>query len=139
MQLDWLDILYKIFEVAIIPLLGAATLYLIALIDAKKKELKEKAKNELTKKYIEMLDDTIINCVIATNQTYVEALKNAGSFDAEAQKHAFHLTYDAVMNILTDEDVRLYAEIKVKNEDDTYDFWKVTYHDIDFNSLHEVE
>lgn len=30
----------------------------------------------------------------------------------------------------------------VKNEnykDITYDFWKVTYHDIDFNSLHEVE
>lgn len=101
--MDWLDILYKIFEVAIIPLLGAATLYLITLINTKKEEIKKQAKSETTKKYIEMLDDTIINCIIATNQTYVDALKKAGSFDVEAQKQAFKLTYDAVMAILTDE------------------------------------
>lgn len=101
--MDWLDILYKVFEVAIIPLLGAATLYLITLINTKKEEIKKQAKSETTKKYIEMLDDTIINCIIATNQTYVDALKKAGSFDVEAQKQAFKLTYDAVMAILTDE------------------------------------
>ena len=114
MQIDWLEILYKVFEVAIIPLLGAATLYLITFIDAKKKELKAKTKDETTKKYIEMLDDTIINCVIATNQTYVEALKKAGSFDAEAQKKAFQLTYDAVMNILTD-DAQKYLNEAIKD------------------------
>lgn len=114
MQLDWLEILNKIFEIAIIPLLGAATLYLIALIEAKKNELKAKTDNELTKKYIEMLDDTIINCVIATNQTYVEALKNAGSFDAEAQKYAFQLTYDAIMNTLTDE-AQIYLNEAIKD------------------------
>lgn len=103
MQLDWLDILYRIFEVAIIPILGAATLYLVTLIHAKKQELLEKAKNENTKKYIEMLDKTITECVIATNQTYVEALKKQGSFDAEAQKKAFQLTYEAVMSILTED------------------------------------
>lgn len=114
MQFDWLEILYKVFEVAIIPLLGAATLYLITFIDAKKKELKDKAKSETTKKYIEMLDDTIINCVIATNQTYVDALKKAGSFDAEAQKQAFKLTYDAVMAILTDE-AQVYLNEAIKD------------------------
>lgn len=112
--MDWLDILYKVFEVAIIPLLGAATLYLITLIDAKKKELKDKSKSETTKKYIEMLDDTIINCVIATNQTYVDALKKAGSFDAEAQKQAFKLTYEAVMAILTDE-AQVYLNEAIKD------------------------
>jgi hypothetical protein len=114
MQFDWLEILYKVFEVAIIPLLGAATLYLITFIDAKKKELKDRAKSETTKKYIEMLDDTIINCVIATNQTYVDALKKAGSFDAEAQKQAFKLTYDAVMAILTDE-AQVYLNEAIKD------------------------
>lgn len=112
--MDWLDILYKVFEVAIIPLLGAATLYLITLIDAKKKEIKDKAKSETAKKYIEMLDDTIINCVVATNQTYVDALKKAGSFDAEAQKQAFKLTYDAVMAILTDE-AQMYLNEAIKD------------------------
>jgi len=33
------------------------------------------------------------------------------------------------------------VEVKRVNDDGTisYDFWKVTYHDIDFNNLHEVE
>lgn len=112
--MDWLDILYKVFEVAIIPLLGAATLYLITLINTKKEEIKKQTKSETTKKYIEMLDDTIINCIIATNQTYVDALKKAGSFDAEAQKHAFKLTYDAVMAILTDE-AQMYLNEAIKD------------------------
>lgn len=100
---NWLEIIYKVFEVAIIPILGAATIYLVTLIHAKKQELVEKAKNDTTKKYIELLDKTITDCVIATNQTYVDALKKAGSFDTEAQKQAFKLTYEAIMAILTDE------------------------------------
>lgn len=116
MNLDWLDILYKVFEVAIIPILGAATVYLVTLINAKKDELLKKTKSETTKKYIEMLDKTIIECVLATNQTYVEALKKAGSFDKEAQQKAFKLTYDAIMTILTDEaEVYLNEAIKDLN------------------------
>ena len=103
MNLNWLDILYKVFEVALIPILGAATVYLVTLINAKKDELLKKTKSELTKKYIEMLDKTIVECVLATNQTYVESLKKAGSFDKEAQEKAFKLTYEAVMAILTEE------------------------------------
>jgi hypothetical protein len=114
MQLDWLDILFKVFEVAIIPILGAATLYLVTLIHAKKQELVEKTKNETTKKYIEMLDNTIVECVLATNQTYVDALKAQGSFDVEAQKKAFQLTYDAVMAILTD-DAQEYLSEAIKD------------------------
>lgn len=103
MQLDWLDILYKVFEVALVPILAAATLYIVSLVNAKKRELLEKTKNETTKKYIEMLDKTIVECVLATNQTYVESLKKQGSFDLDAQKEAFRLTYEAIMNILTDD------------------------------------
>jgi hypothetical protein len=114
MGLDWLDILYKVFEVAIIPILGAATVYLVTLIHAKKQELIESAENETTKKYIEMLDKTIVDCVLATNQTYVEALKKQGSFDEEAQKKAFQLTYDAVMAILTD-DAQEYLNEAIKD------------------------
>jgi hypothetical protein len=103
MQLDWLDILYKVFEVALIPIFAAATMYLVTLIHAKKQELLSKTKSETTKKYIEMLDKTITECVLATNQTYVEAIKAQGSFDAAAQKVAFQLTYDAVMAVLTED------------------------------------
>lgn len=59
--------------------------------------------NELYKKYMDMLEKTITKCVIATNQTYVEAIKKAGNFGMEQQKQAFQLTYDSVMAILTND------------------------------------
>lgn len=110
MQVDWLDILDKFFELAVFPIVSAAALYLVAFIKVQKQELLEKTKNETTKKYIEMLDKTIVDCVIATNQTYVESLKKQGAFDTEAQKTAFKLTFDAVMAILTDDAQKYLAE-----------------------------
>ena len=50
-----------------------------------------------------MLTTTITDCVVATNQTYVEALKKEGKFDKEAQYKAFQMTYNAVMDILTED------------------------------------
>lgn len=105
--MNYMEMLQKIFEVCIIPLLGVLTTYLVLFIKQKSKELQETTDNELYKKYIELLQDTIVRCVIATNQTYVEALKDKNAFDKEAQEHAFKMTYDAVMAILTD-DAKVY-------------------------------
>lgn len=110
--MNWMEMLQKIFEVCIIPLLGILTAYLVAFIRKKSKELEETTDNELYKKYIELLQDTIVRCVIATNQTYVEALKNKNAFDKEAQKVAFSMTYESVMAILSD-DAKKYLETAV--------------------------
>lgn len=101
--MDWLAILTQVFEVCIIPLLGLLTAWLISFINTKRNQLVDKSKNDTMDKYINMLADTITNCVIATNQTYVENLKKDKMFTAEAQKEAFTMTYNAVMAILTDE------------------------------------
>ena len=101
--MDWLELLYQIFQVAIIPLLGAVTLYLISFINTKTKELKKKTENEKVKEYIDMLNDTITSCVRATTQTYVNTLKQQGKFDVEAQRIALNKTYDSVMTILTED------------------------------------
>lgn len=101
--MDWMLMLYQIFELCIIPLLGVLTMYLVQYIKMKSQEIADKTDSDLADKYIQMLADTITTCVIATNQTYVESLKRQGKFDAKAQKEAFNLTYDAVMAVLTDE------------------------------------
>lgn len=101
--MDWIVMLYQIFELCVIPLLGVLTMYLVQFIRKKSQEITDKTDSELADKYIRMLTDTITTCVIATNQTYVESLKKQGKFDAEAQKEAFKLTYNAVMAVLTDE------------------------------------
>ena len=101
--MDWLALLTDIFEVCVLPLLGVLTMYIVKFIQVKSAEITDKVDNDLADKYINMLAVTIENCVIATNQTYVEALKAAGKFDAEAQKTAFNMTKNAVIAILSDE------------------------------------
>lgn len=96
-----IELLTQIFELVIIPLLGALTIYVVKWINAKSEEIKIKNENEVLDKYLSMLAETITKCVIATNQTYVETLKKEGKFDSEAQKIAFEKTYTAVMEIIS--------------------------------------
>ena len=107
-------LLSSIFEVCIIPLLGVLTAYAVAFLKAKKEEIlakiatnKTQEEKELTSKYLNMVEKTVTDCVMATNQTYVDSLKQEGKFDAEAQKTAFNKTLDAVLAILTD-DAKVY-------------------------------
>ena len=106
------ELIKQIFEVCLFPLLGVLTTFLILFINKKSQELKAQTDNELYHKYIDMLEETVINCVIATNQTYVDSLKKQGKFDLEAQKEAFNRTYSQVMLILAD-DAKIYLESAV--------------------------
>ena len=101
--MDWMKIITQIFEIIIFPLLSIGTIYLINLIKVKIQELKQKKNDDLYHKYLDMLEDTITQCVLATTQTYVDSLKKEGTFDADAQKVAFTKTYTNIMNILSDE------------------------------------
>lgn len=109
--MEWLALLYQILEVCIIPLLGILTAYFVKWVNAKSTEIQNKVDNDTADKYIAMLDDTICACVIATTQTYVEALKKENAFTKEAQKEAFNLTFNAVMAVLTDEAKAYLSEI----------------------------
>lgn len=94
------NILTLVFEICIIPVLGILTKWLVFFFREKINEASAKTDNELAQKYYSMLNDTIANCVMATNQTYVETLKKEGKFDLAAQKIAFAKTKNAVMSIL---------------------------------------
>ena len=121
-----MEILQQIFELCVIPLLGILTTYLVKLIRKKNEELDAKVSKEVSKKYIDMLADTITDCVVSTNQTYVDALKSANAFDKEAQKKAFELTYNKIMNVLTEDakeylttiygDLEIYITTKIESE-----------------------
>lgn len=120
------ELLTQIFEVCILPLLGILTTFFVKWVNARIGEISDNRKNETEKKYLNMLNNTISDCVIATTQTYVDALKKQGAFDAEAQKVAFTMTYEAVIKLLTDEaqiylneavgDLNLYITQKIESE-----------------------
>lgn len=98
-----LELLNQIFEVCIIPLLAVLTTFLIKFIQVKQEEITNNIDNQTADKYIEMLSQTIVDCVIATNQTYVNSLKEQGKFDLEAQQIALQKTCDAILTILSDD------------------------------------
>ena len=120
------ELLTQIFEVCILPLLGILTTFFVKWVNARIGEISDNRKNETEKKYFDMLNNTISDCVIATTQTYVDALKKQGTFDAEAQKVAFNMTYEAVVKLLTNEaqiylneavgDLNLYITQKIESE-----------------------
>ena len=101
--MDWTEILQNLFVVVIIPLLGLITKYIVQFFMVKNEEIKATTDNEIFKKYFDMLNKTITNCVIATNQTYVDVLKDKNAFTAEAQKEALQKTYNAIMSILSED------------------------------------
>ena len=111
--MDKVEIIGRIFEMCIFPLLAILSAYLVQIIRVKMNEIIGRQENDLVKKYLTMLTDTISNCVIAVNQTYVDALKQKGEFTPEAQKTAFELVYKQVLANLTEEAKMYLGEIYV--------------------------
>lgn len=99
--MDWIVILQEIFDLVLIPLLAIIAKYFIQFVSIKMEEIKNKQTSEEAKKYLDQVEKAVENCVVATNQTYVESLKSKNAFDAEAQKEAFRMTYEALMATLT--------------------------------------
>ena len=124
--MDWLEIVQQVVNVCIIPLLGVTTAYFIKWIRAKEEEVLVKVENDTADKYISMVAQTITDCVIATNQTYVEALKKDNAFTKEAQETAFQKTLDAVLAVLSEDakeylaalygDVTVYLTTRIEAE-----------------------
>lgn len=124
--MEWNEILFDFMKLCVVPLLGILTGYLVKWLKAKETEINDKLDNSTAEKYVSMIAQTITDCVIATNQTYVEALKKENAFTAEAQKIAFHKTYEAVMCVLSDDakeylnalygDATAYLEARIEAE-----------------------
>lgn len=104
------ELITSIFQVCIIPLLGVLTTFLVKWIKAKSEALQIEIDDKTLANYLAMLTDTVTDCVIATNQTYVDSLKAQGKFDAEAQKVAFEQTRNAILAILGN-DVKEYLTV----------------------------
>lgn len=108
--MDWMELLQKIFDLCLVPIIGVLTKYAVMLIRKKLAEIEASLKSNKAKKYINMLSDTISENVIATNQTYVEALKGKNAFTEEAQKEAFRRTFNKVKTTISEDLVSYLSE-----------------------------
>lgn len=103
------ELIQDIWQICIIPILGVLTVFIVKYLQIKSDEILDQVNNATAKKYISLITETITNCVIATNQTYVDTLKKENRFDKEAQQKAFEKTLNAVLNILS-EDAKMYIK-----------------------------
>lgn len=111
MQDAFMNYIMPVLGTALGSILSALLAYVVIYINKKKKELINGAQSELEVKYLDMICETILDCVIATNQTYVESLKKEGAFTKESQEIAFNRTVNAVMDILSDDCVEYLKNI----------------------------
>ena len=54
--MDWLEMLQQIFNILIVPVLTAVSLFLVRFIQSKTNELKTKVNDETLQKYMDMLN-----------------------------------------------------------------------------------
>lgn len=71
---------------------------------------KQKVNNEMLKSLIDKLDYVVQKCIDATNQTFVNDIKNGGKLTEEQKKEAFDKTFQDIMNMLTQDDLDKIAE-----------------------------
>lgn len=88
--------------------LGAFLSTLLAMFGAfartKLQEWKQKVNNDNLKAILDKLDFIVQMAVEATNQTFVNDIKNGGKMTDEQKKEAFNQTLEAIMQMLSEED-----------------------------------
>lgn len=65
--------------------------------------IRQKMKNDVQKKYLNMFEKMVRDAVDRVQQTYVENLKAKDMFNEEAQKHAFEMVKNDVLNMMNAE------------------------------------
>lgn len=123
---EFMEYILPVLGTALSALLSALLGFLVVYINKKKDALVEQVNSDIVDNYITKISETITDCVIATNQTYVEALKKEGAFTKEAQEEAFNRTLKNVLAILGEDcieyletitsDVEAYLKNKIEAE-----------------------
>jgi hypothetical protein len=105
------ELLTTIMQVVIIPLIPILAGYLVKLLKAKADQTATKINNERMRQYMQDATDAVLQAVTATTQTYVDALKQEGSFDAESQMVAFEKSRDLALRLLSVEARQMITDV----------------------------
>lgn len=106
------EILFNIF----LTLLSMGLLVGLDILIKYTKEASEGVKNEKAKKAIEKALEVVTLAVNVTNQTFVQSLKDEGTFDKERAEEAFNATKVEILKML-DEETKEVLEQEFKNTD----------------------
>ena len=118
-----LNILSVVVSAVVLPLISLIGAKLVSFINAK-------INNEKTSKLLTSATEIVTSAVRSVFQTYVEALKKAGTFDKDSQLSALNQAKDIALSQMTD-DIKEYIS---KNYGDL-DSWLTTQIESTINLL----
>lgn len=95
------EFLFEALQAVILAAVPVLTTVLIKYFMTKVGEVKSKIENEKAAAYLGEIALAVSNAVAATNQTYVDALKDRNMFTEDAQRTALKLALDAAKNSLS--------------------------------------
>ena len=110
MEQNIMNLVFMLVGLVLVPSIPIVAKFAVDAFKAWAVEKLANADNALVNKYLMEITDVICQVVMCTSQTYVDALKAEGKFDAEAQKIAFNMTKENVLKLLTEEAREFIAE-----------------------------
>ena len=109
--MTWMDVLIQVIEILFSLVLTVGIPCITGIFI-------RKTNNEKLKEIILRLEGQVSVAVRATTQTFVEQMKKDGRFDEEAQKEAFNMTKNSLLNMIS-EDMKIQI-IKLVGDFDVY-------------------
>lgn len=95
------EILTTLIQVVIIPAIPVLVTFLVKYFKTKTNEEIATIDNDTLQQALYEAADAVYTAVTYTAQTYVDSLKKAGTFDAEAQKTAFNTAKEMAVKLLS--------------------------------------
>ena len=93
------------------PVIIALGAFIVYFVKKGFEYFQTKLDNECAVKYLEMAKEIVIDCVTATNQSYVDSLKSNGAFNQDAWVTAFEKTKNNVLKLLSDAQKEVITEL----------------------------
>ena len=120
------EMILTMLQSVLILAVALLTVYAVKWISTKTNQAKTITDNITAQRYIDEASDAITDAILATSQTYTDALKESGKFSAENQKEALGKAVDSAKAQLTigateflqtaHADVNKYLEEKIEAE-----------------------
>jgi hypothetical protein len=101
--MEWKDLLIYIIQTLCGLVITVGIPFLFVL-------LRKKVKDEKLAHLLARVENIVKQTVILVNQTYVDALKEEGLFDKQAQKIAFDMCKEKILDMLNDEAITAIKE-----------------------------
>ena len=114
--MDWNELFLNILYICLTCIIPLLVKYIIAYLTSRAREFSETLDNTILREYVNDATNIIGKIVLEVSQTYVDALKKVGQFNAESQKIAKDMAVNKAKELITEESknaiIRLYGDFE---------------------------